>query len=76
MNEHDMTRELASTINRISLDSRTNIPDHILAEYLMRCAMTFASVHQQANEWRGIPLWVPGQTVTVTEMQSELRSHD
>lgn len=73
MNEHDMTRELKQTINRISLDSRTNIPDHILAEYLMRCALALASTVQQANEWRGIPLWVPGQVVTVTPMESDLK---
>lgn len=49
----DLRGELASLLNRWSMENGCNTPDHILAEYLLRCLGAFdTAVNERAN-WYG-----------------------
>lgn len=58
--------ELRVVLNVNSVDEFCGVPDYILAEHLMDALIAFRKTHCNANRWRGIPAWTPGQKITVT----------
>lgn len=46
--------ELATVINRNSLEKGSNTPDFILAEYLWNCLVAHANVTQRRDNWHWI----------------------
>jgi hypothetical protein len=54
MGENNMMgleKELEDLINRYSLESGSNTPDFILAEYLIACLRTFNVVMYKRDNW-------------------------
>jgi hypothetical protein len=51
---HNFKRELATLLNRYSLDSATNTPDYILAEYLLNSLMAYDVVLRDIATHRGV----------------------
>jgi len=51
--EHD----LAALINRYSLENETNVPDFILANYLVRCLESFRHTVQWTHNWYDHTTW-------------------
>ncbi len=43
--------EIERAINRASREDRSNTPDYILAEYLVRCLDAFEKATNQRTEW-------------------------
>ncbi len=58
----DLRRELASLINRRSIDARTNTPDFILADYLLRCLEAFTDACDARELYGRIPEDVPKES--------------
>jgi len=46
-------KELASLLNRYSIENESNTPDFILAEYLRECLTAFAKASQVREKWYG-----------------------
>jgi hypothetical protein len=51
-----LVQELASVINRRSLENGSNTPDYILADYLSRCLVLFDDATKARAEWYGQPM--------------------
>lgn len=49
----ELEKELASLLNRHSLENGSNTPDFILAHYLLRCLDTFNTVILMRKSWYG-----------------------
>ncbi len=49
----EFERELASVINRHSLENESNTPDFILAEYLRSCLRAFTMASRTREAWYG-----------------------
>lgn len=49
----DFKEELASLINKHSLENGSNTPDYILAEYLVNCLQNYEAIHHQNELWYG-----------------------
>jgi transposase len=70
--DNEVKKAIAGVLNRHSIDADAGVPDFILAEVAYAAMKAFADQHRAANAWRGVPEWNPGQTVTITEMDSGL----
>lgn len=46
--------EVEEAINRASRENRSDTPDYILAEYLMRCLDAFEKATNMRREWHSI----------------------
>lgn len=46
--------EITTALNRASAENDSNTPDHVLAEYLMRCLDAFNIATNQRDYWYGI----------------------
>jgi hypothetical protein len=57
--------ELRKVVNANCVDVSVGIPDHVLAEHLLDSLIQLRRTFRNANEWRGIPPFKPGQKVTV-----------
>ena len=44
--------ELTALINKHSLEGRSNTPDFLLSEYLMRCLWAYEETTMRAADWR------------------------
>ncbi len=53
MEESKFTRELEQLINKYSVESESNTPDFILAEYLNNCLNTFNLAVKRRKDWYG-----------------------
>lgn len=63
----EFEQELASLLNRASMETTSNTPDFILAQYLLGCLATFNTAVQQRETWYGrdarpseVPAEIPG----------------
>lgn len=45
--------EIKQTINKYSMENGSNTPDHILAEYLVRCLEAFNFAFRNREKWYG-----------------------
>lgn len=50
----DFRKELASLLNRHSVENRSNTPDFILANYMARCLTAFELAIQDRENWYGV----------------------
>lgn len=46
--------EIEQAINRASRENRSNTPDYILAEYLLKCLDAFEKATNMRAEWYGV----------------------
>ena len=46
-------KEMSNVINRMSIDSCLNIPDYILAEYLLSCLRSLDNMLKMLNKHNG-----------------------
>jgi len=53
MGKCTFTDELASLINRHSIENESNTPDFILASYLRSCLIAFNKVTKARERWYG-----------------------
>ncbi len=53
MNEGELVRDIASVLNRHSVENLSDTPDFILAEYLVSCLMSFNAAVNDRAEWYG-----------------------
>lgn len=51
--ESQFDKDLASLINKHSMENGSNTPDYILAQYLLSCLMVFNLAVQQRETWYG-----------------------
>ena len=51
-NNVDFQKELEDLINRHSMESDSNMPDFILASYLMHCLITYNETVNQRERFR------------------------
>jgi len=51
MISNDFKMELTSLINRFGLESLSDTPDYILAEYLIGCLKTFNETTKKRIQW-------------------------
>lgn len=54
--ENDFRNELKALINKHSMENSSNTPDHILADYLIRCIDNFTETTQSRESWYGVKL--------------------
>jgi len=54
--ENDFRSELKQLINKHSMENSSNTPDHILADYLIRCIDNFTETTQSRESWYGVKL--------------------
>lgn len=66
MDINGLREEIREVLNKNDADTFAGVPDYILADHLMDALITFRKTHRNANTWRGIPDFEPGQKVTVT----------
>lgn len=57
--DDDFTDELVSLLNTHNLDTRTNIPDFILADALVKHLENIEDTNNRAAVWRGDKTEVP-----------------
>lgn len=50
-NDAQLREDLRVAINRNSRESRSNTPDHILADYLMQCLQAYEAAHNNTQVW-------------------------
>ena len=54
MNSYDRFKKaIESAVNECSMESGSNTPDYILANYLMNCFDAFNEATQQRETWHG-----------------------
>lgn len=53
MNKSEFEKELENLINKYSLESGSDTPDFILAEYLSKCIDVFNTTTRQRELWYG-----------------------
>lgn len=53
-NSHPFETELATLINKHSLDNECNTPDFILAQYLWGCLLAWTVNTNRRDDWYGI----------------------
>ena len=46
-----LERGFRSVLNELGIDSQTNTPDFLLADYLIECLKTYASVNYYNQNW-------------------------
>lgn len=44
-------KEVRGLVNRLSIDSETNTPDFILADYLVNCLQNFDEITKLRDKW-------------------------
>ena len=54
--DNDFRSELKALINKHSMENSSNTPDHILADYLIRCIDNFTETTQSRESWYGVKL--------------------
>lgn len=52
-NVSEFEKELTKLINKYSLESGSDTPDYLLAEYLVGCLETFNDTVQRRSDWAG-----------------------
>lgn len=60
MNASEFRKEIEQAINRNSMESGSNTPDFILAEYLSDCLMAFDKAVKRRSKWYGDGAITPG----------------
>lgn len=58
--ETDFEKELASAINKKSMENGSNTPDFILAKFLQRCLFAFNEASRLREKWYGRELSIGG----------------
>lgn len=53
MNSTQFLKDLEEIINKNSMESQSDTPDYILAEYLENCLNNFGTTIQKRGEWYG-----------------------
>lgn len=53
MINEEFKKELASLINRYSIENDSNTPDFILADYVVECLNSFANTSKTREKWYG-----------------------
>ena len=60
--KNDFRSELKQLLNKHNIEGGSNTPDHVLADYLIRCLDNFTETTQSREAWYGTRL-VPGRNV-------------
>jgi hypothetical protein len=60
----EFQKELASLVNRYSLENGSDTPDYILADYLMGCLDTFNDALHRRENWHGRGVCLPKEPTT------------
>ena len=50
---YECGKELASVLNKYSMENTSDTPDFILAAYLLDCLQSFAKATKRREEWYG-----------------------
>lgn len=53
---NDFRSELKSLLNKFNIEGASNTPDHVLADYLIRCLDNFTETTQNREAWYGVKL--------------------
>ena len=54
--ENEFRSELKHLLNKHSIEGASNTPDHVLADYLIRCLDNFTETTQNRESWYGVKL--------------------
>lgn len=54
--ENEFRTELKHLLNKHSIEGASNTPDHVLADYLIRCLDNFTETTQNRESWYGVKL--------------------
>jgi hypothetical protein len=58
MADQNFRKELEGVLNRYSMENGANVPDFILADYLINCLIAFDSGVNARERWHGrVPGW-------------------
>lgn len=57
----NLTKELTALLNRHSVESASDTPDFILAEYLMGCLKAYDKATRARDSWFGLEPWSPAE---------------
>lgn len=49
--------ELRAAINRTSMESASDTPDFILADYLLKCLDNYSEAVSARDKWFGVDMW-------------------
>ena len=60
---NDFRSDLKKLLNKYNIEAGSNTPDHVLADYLIRCLDNFTETTQARESWYGTKL-VPGKAIT------------
>lgn len=60
MEEDSFVRELASAINRHSIDTFCGMPDFLIVEYVLQSLQVLAMTNGKYKAWLGVE-WRPGE---------------
>ena len=58
VNLTNFEKELANLINKYSMESGSNTPDFILAQYLVSCLKQFNETSKLREKWYGVSLHI------------------
>jgi len=71
--ESEFRSALKELLNKHSIEGGSNTPDHVLADYLIRCLDNFTETTQTREKWYGVAL-VPGQPMRNEVNSDNLRN--
>jgi hypothetical protein len=63
--------ELASLINKYSLENGSNTPDFILALYLQQCLATFNDIMKKREDWYGRRCGIGGGCIDLRKQMQD-----